>query len=184
MRTSSAVVPLVVALLALPAAAQAPRRVDLPTLLAHARRAPTVRAARAAAEAVRAREPMWLPTIDLTAAAGPGPEVTCEPSAEDCRRTTPSELRPSFAGVFWRVDARLTLPVLTFGKLGAAERAAAAGSEAAGAQADAAEADAVLAAARAYYAVASWCSCSRRAATPSTRSWRAWARRSTPAPAT
>ncbi len=132
-------------------------RLDLQALLLRARRAPTVAAARATANGAHAKEDeidnTWIPQIQLTAVAGPSPEIRCMPSPAECITTDPSNPGVQFSGVFWHVDATAYMPLYTFGKLSAGKRAAAAGARAADALAQAAEADTLLDTARAYYAV-------------------------------
>jgi outer membrane protein TolC len=87
----------------------------------------------------------------LTASAfvAPSPEIRCDEPT--CIQTSPDELALRFAGAFGGVQASLTQPLYTFGKLGAARDAALAGLAAQGALADAAAADLAVDAARAYW---------------------------------
>lgn len=133
------------------------KKVDLPTLLAHARRSPSPTAALAAARSAHAKADevslTWVPQIELTVVGGPSPRINCHPSTELCVTTDPSEAGTSFSGLFFHIDAKAAMPIYTFGKLSAGTDAAEAGARAADALASAAGNDAALDAARAYYAV-------------------------------
>jgi len=139
------------------ARAEAPKRIDLPTLLDRARRSPNARAAEEAAHAAHAKVDevslTWVPQFEVTAVGGPGPAITCRPSPQLCTSTDQGEAGLQFSGIFFRVDAKLAMPVYTFGKLSAGTQAAEAGARAADALAQAAETDAAVDAARAFYAV-------------------------------
>ncbi len=139
------------------AAAAPPKRVDLPALLGRARLSPNPRAAAEAARAAHAKVDevslMWVPQLELTAVGGPSPRITCHPSSEMCISTEPSEQGTAFSGLAFHIDAKLAMPVYTFGKLSAGTEAAEAGARAADALAAAAANDAALDAARAYFAV-------------------------------
>ena len=134
-----------------------PPRLDLPQLIARARRQPRVDAARQTAAAAHARATgvsrMWAPTLELTAIGGPSPEINCSPSPEMCITTEPSEAGFQFSGLFGRVDARVQMLLWTFGKLDAGADAARAGAVAGDALAAREEAEAVADAAKAYFAV-------------------------------
>src|SRR5262249_32025855 len=149
------VVPLFVTLST--AGADPPRRVDLAALLARARQAPAARAAEAGARAAHAKEDeislAWVPQVELTAAGGPSPKITCMPSQQQCTPTEPSESGVAFSGLFFHIEAKVAMPILPFGKLSSGKRAIEAGARAADALARAAAADAELDAARAYYGV-------------------------------
>jgi outer membrane protein TolC len=146
-----------VALVPLVAPAATPVRLDLPALVARARKQPKVEATRQTAAAAHARARAvartWTPTIEVTAIGGPSPEVRCSPSPEMCITTSPSEAGIQFSGLAGRIDARLQMILFTFGKLDAGNQAAGAGARAQDALAAVAEADAVVDAAKAYYAV-------------------------------
>jgi outer membrane protein TolC len=133
------------------------RRVDLPALLARARQAPAARAAQASARAAHAKSDevdlAWVPQLEVTAAGGPSPVIHCMPSPEMCITTEPSEQGIQFSGLFFHIEAKVGMPIFTFGKLSAGSAAAEAGARAADALASAAAADAELDAARAYYGV-------------------------------
>lgn len=139
------------------AAAETPKRVDLPGLIARARISSNARVAVEAARAAHAKVDevslSWVPQLDLTVVGGPSPQITCHPSTAICTSTDPSEAGEAFSGIFFRVDAKLAMPIYTFGKLSAGTDAAEAGARAADALATAAANDAALDAARAYYAV-------------------------------
>ncbi|HEY3449642.1 MAG TPA: TolC family protein [Myxococcales bacterium] len=149
---------LAVALAAAPAASQGPKQVvDLPALLEQAREQPSVRVARASAEQAhaKAREVAWMwgPLLEVTAVGGPSQRITCFPSAEECISTEPDQTGLGFSGIFGRVDANLTMPLYTFGKLTDGKRAADAGAAAGDALAEVASHGAALDAARAWFAV-------------------------------
>jgi len=139
---------------AAPALAQT-KRLDLPALVALARSSPRVAEKRAAARVAAAKREetgrLWIPQLEVTALGGPSPDVECLPSPADCARTEPQNVTLGFDGVFFRVDARATAPLFTFGKLSAGKRAAAAGADAAADLAQASQADAVLEVTRAYW---------------------------------
>ncbi len=139
------------------ALAETARRIDLPGLLEAARRSPSVEVARARARAAGAKVDevgrAWIPQLELTAVGGPSPRIDCMPSVEDCASTSPTEPGIRFEGVFARIDARLFMPIYTFGKLSAGRRAAEAGARAQEALVTAAENDVTLDASRAYYGV-------------------------------
>ena len=94
---------------------------------------------------------MWIPRLDVTMVGGPGPTIRCEPDVLNCIRTnvdTPYRIgdQPSY-----RIDANLTIPLYTFGKLSNARDAADQGLAAAKAGVDANRADLGLEAARVYF---------------------------------
>lgn len=154
-------IPSIAALVALRcvAAAMEPAgpRLDLPTLLERAASHASVAVARASAGQAHARADevrhLWLPRIELTTLGGPTPTIHCSPSAAQCTSTDPEVLRPGFAGTFWRVEAKVEMPVYTFGKLDAGKLASEAAARASDALVEQTQHDVVVDAARAYFAV-------------------------------
>jgi len=160
MRTTraSGVVALVLAGFAVThAKAEPSRQLKLADLLVHAHSSPKLRALRAETEAAHARVSeaarAWWPRLELMALAGPAPVVHCSPSPTECTSTSPGEIQMGVSDVFWRLGARASMPVYTFGKISAARDAAEAGVTAADALSSAGEADIEVDAARAYYTV-------------------------------
>src|SRR5262245_30987554 len=88
--------------LVLPSSALA-RRLDLPTLIAQAKRGGKAELARAGAEAARAKRAevrwAWVPLVDVTVIGGPTPEIHCVPSAAECITTEPTETTIGFEGI-------------------------------------------------------------------------------------
>ncbi len=138
-------------------AAPETQKVDLRDVLEKARHQPSVESARAAAREAHARalevSRSWLPSIEVTVVGGPSQQMRCLPSAEQCITTEPHETGIGFAGIFGRVDGKLTMPVYTFGKLTSGTRAAEAGAKAGDALAEQSEQGAAVDAAKAYFAV-------------------------------
>jgi outer membrane protein TolC len=143
--------------LQLPAGAQPPegRRFTLDQLVDESKRSLRGEPAREALRAADARRDearaLWIPHLDVTAIGGPGPEIRCMPSPDECTRTnvnTPYRVgdQPTF-----RVDATLTVPIYTFGKLSNAREAADQGVAAAKAGVEINQADLTLDAVRVYY---------------------------------
>ncbi|MGC4117939.1 MAG: TolC family protein [Myxococcales bacterium] len=134
-----------------------PRTVDLPQLLEAARDQASVRVAKASARQAhgKASEVLWMwgPLIEVTAVGGPSQRITCLPSSDQCITTEPDQTRIGFDGIFGRLDAKLLMPLWTFGKLTDGKRAADAGATAGDALAEASSHGAALDAARAYFAV-------------------------------
>lgn len=127
--------------LLLVAAAPAPggqvERVDLASLMKRAKHSPRVKEARATAKSAEARRKevarSWWPSIEITAFGGP--------------------TDVDFSGGFYRVDARVVMPLYTFGKLDAGKRASSAAANAYEAQAEASANDVTVDCARSFYAV-------------------------------
>jgi len=147
-----------VALSAAPPPAPPQVRLALPALMEKARKQPTVEAAQAAAQEAhaKAREASrsWWPQLEVTAVGGPSQRLRCVPDADHCVQTEPSgQTQLGFAGIFGRLDAKLTMPLYTFGKISSAKRAAEAGAQASDALVEQSEHDAAFDVARAYFAV-------------------------------
>ena len=145
------------ALLSLAPAAGSPTCLDLPALLRLSIEQASAVAAGAQAQRAQARAEevrrLWIPRIEISTAGGPSPTIRCVPSTAECIATTPSNLQIGFGGAFYRIDARLEMPLFTFGKLTAGREASAAGARAGAAQAVQAQHAAAMDAARAYFAV-------------------------------
>jgi len=119
----------VVVAVALPGAAHAdtrPKRLTLKQLLARAKNNPLARAAHEATVAARARvgeaSGKRLGELSVTSFLAPSPSIDCVDPA--CTMTTNKDASVRFGGVYGGVKAYWTVPVYTFGKLGAVGRAA------------------------------------------------------------
>ncbi len=130
-----------------------PVKLTLDQVIAKAVANPRVQMAREDVESARARvgeaDAGRYPKLKTTGFATISPEIRCiDPS---CTMTEPQNFALRFSGFFGSIQADLTQPLYTFGKIAHAQRAARAGVEAQKALVNEAAGDAAADAARAYW---------------------------------
>ncbi len=103
-----------------------PKRLNLAQLMARAKNNPLAKAARAATHAAKAKvaeaSGARLGQFSITSFIAPSPDIQCTDAT--CTETTNKDVSVALGGVYTGVRATWTLPVYTFGKLGAVSRAA------------------------------------------------------------
>jgi outer membrane protein, multidrug efflux system len=97
---------------------------------------PGIRASRLALasmeqQLLKAKWGQWIPQAQVRGLVAPTPEISCSGGADNCIRTNVTAANVGdalhFRGIMGKIDLEIGLPLYTFGKLSAAQRAATAG---------------------------------------------------------